>query len=399
MSALFWIVSAHALGCVAYLALLAALAFGFRARTAPGAAPLRMAVVIPAHDEEAGIAATVRAVLACGYPSGSLGVWVVADNCSDRTADKAREAGAVAVERRDPSDPGKGQALDWFLRTNPGVLRWAQGVAFLDADTIPGPGFLDEASASLSAEGVLAVQGYYGVLNPSESWRTGLMASALALAHHLRPAGRERLGGTAGLKGNGMAFRPDLLERAGWPAKGVVEDLEFSLDLLEEGVTVAYNPRAVALAEMAATASQAASQRRRWEGGRFALAARRIPRLLMASRAPIPARLDAAMDLATPPLAVLALELLALWAASPFAAPAQAGVFPAALCVLALVVASALLQRGEPPSVWLRLLAAPAYVVWKLWLYAAMAVTKGAGWTRTTRSSELESSKQSKDKQ
>jgi cellulose synthase/poly-beta-1,6-N-acetylglucosamine synthase-like glycosyltransferase len=393
VSAVFWTLAAHALGCVAYLAVLAGLAFAFKPRVRDGGEPPRMAVIIPAHNEEAGIADTVGAVFACAYPHDRVRVWVVADNCRDRTASRAEEAGAVAVVRDDPADPGKGQALDWLLRNRPEILHWAQCVAFLDADTVPDRGFLSAAAQSLMHEANDAVQGFYGVLNPGESWRTGLMAAALALAHHLRPAGREALGGTAGLKGNGMAFSSGLLRRTGWPAKGIVEDLEYSLDLLESGIRVVYNPQAVVLAEMASTSSQAASQRRRWEGGRFELALRRIPRILLDHASPWRARLDAVLDLATPPLAVLCLELAGLWAVSPWAAPEASALFPAALVILALVVASALIQRKQPLKVWLRLLAAPAYIAWKIWLYAAMAVTRSAGWTRTARSAEL-----SKDK-
>lgn len=389
MSVIFWIVAAHALWCVAYLAALAVSAFYFRPRVRVDGELPKMAVVIPAHNEEAGMAATVKGVLGCDYPPDRLRVWVVADNCQDRTAILAEEAGAVAVIRDDPSDPGKGQALDWLLRNHPEILDWAQCVAFLDADTLPDRQFPAEAARSLMCDGNLAVQGFYGVLNPAESWRTGLMACALALAHHLRPAGREKLGGTAGLKGNGMAFRAEVLRRTGWPAKGIVEDLEFSLDLLESGINVVYNPRAMVMAEMASTSGQAASQRRRWEGGRFELALRRIPRLVLAHASPWHARLDAVLDLATPPLAILALELAGLWAVSPWLAPGTSLFFPVSLSLLALVVTCALIQRKEPRGVWFRLLAAPAYIVWKLWLYAVMAVTRSAGWTRTARSKEL----------
>jgi 1,2-diacylglycerol 3-beta-glucosyltransferase len=108
------------------------------------------------------------------------------------------------------------------------------------------------------------------------------MAAALLAFHHVRPAGRNRLGGSAGLKGNGMAFRTAILGKYGWPAHSVVEDLEFGALLLLDGILVHFNPDAIVRAEMAATRKQAESQRKRWEGGRLEILGRLAPSLLRA---------------------------------------------------------------------------------------------------------------------
>src|SRR5436309_2851699 len=86
-----------------------------RRRAADQAGPRpTCAVLIPAHDEEAGIGGTIRALL----PQLQLGdrVVVIADNCTDRTAEQARSLGAVAAERNDPERRGKGHALDFGVR-------------------------------------------------------------------------------------------------------------------------------------------------------------------------------------------------------------------------------------------------------------------------------------------
>src|SRR5512141_2878442 len=99
------------LGAAGYLGLLAVMAR--RSPVSPPAAgrPRRMAIVVPAHDEEAGIAETVVSLLSVDYPPEELQVLVVADNCGDRTADVAREAGARVLVRQDPERRGKGYAL------------------------------------------------------------------------------------------------------------------------------------------------------------------------------------------------------------------------------------------------------------------------------------------------
>lgn len=103
-----------------------------------GAAVVKVAVVVPAHDEEVGIGSTVESLLAGEPASASFSVVVVADNCSDATAARAREAGARVLERTNAEQRGKGYALDFAFQT----LLPEGWDAFLvvDADTAVGPG-------------------------------------------------------------------------------------------------------------------------------------------------------------------------------------------------------------------------------------------------------------------
>src|SRR5438105_1471528 len=82
-----------------------------RRRPAAAACRPRCAVLVPAHDEEAGVGRTLEAVRAQLAPGDR--VLVVADNCADRTAAVAAAAGADVAERRDPARRGKGYALDF----------------------------------------------------------------------------------------------------------------------------------------------------------------------------------------------------------------------------------------------------------------------------------------------
>ena len=88
---------------------------------------------------------------------------MIADNCEDDTASLARSAGAVVVERNDPSSRGKGQALDWFFKTHGEIYGRYHAVAIMDADTLAHPDFLSEISLILSSPHVKVMQGYYGV--------------------------------------------------------------------------------------------------------------------------------------------------------------------------------------------------------------------------------------------
>jgi cellulose synthase/poly-beta-1,6-N-acetylglucosamine synthase-like glycosyltransferase len=372
----------------------------------PSAAVLAFDFVVPAHDEEAGIAATVASLLAVEYPAERRRVIVVADNCHDATAERARAAGATVLVRDDPTRLGKGYALElafaWIEAS--GTASVADAVVVVDADTLVSPGLL-RAFAGEFACGAQAVQGEYGVRNVDDSWRTRLMAIALALFHGLRSLGRERLGLSVGLRGNGMAFRRALLRDVPYRAYSLVEDVEYGIALGEAGVRVAYAPEAKVFGEMVAGERASRSQRRRWEAGRKALARTAAPRLLgRALRRRDAVLLDLALDLLVPPLsnlvafacAGLALALLrcvlrpaSISSGYPPSLAALALVLFALTCLeLALYVMRGLVLsrtglRGLAALAW-----APVYVIWKLWLALRGAGSDARGWVRTARARE-----------
>lgn len=375
-------------GVTLYLLVLTAASYFFRKKTGP-AGSLRLAVVIPAHNEEGQIETTLDAVARSAYPRRLYRVFVIADNCTDRTAIVAAARGASVFERYDPEHRGKGQALDWFFINCKPVYGVFDAVVIMDADTQPDEFFLSEMSSSLVHPEVDVVQGCGGVSNTGANWRTALASAAFAV-NHLRPAGRNRIGGTAGLRGNGMGFRTWVLERHGWPAYSMVEDAEFSLKLLLEGTLVHYNPDAVVNSEMPIQAAQAEKQRMRWEGAWLPMVRAFMPALLAQFiRRPRICHLDAIVGFLVPPFSLLVLsQMLIIGAASAihvFAGPMLAF----CLGVDLLYVFSGLIQRRVPAAVWVSLASAPLFVLWKLPLYAKMMRRKGNAWDRTKRQSEL----------
>jgi len=378
-----------------YLALLALLAL-FAAVRPPAAGPPvhRFTVVVPAHDEQLLIASTVHSILGVDYPRGLFNVLVVADNCTDRTAELAEEAGAEVLVRRDEARRGKGYALDFALCRIFGQDGGGpDAVVIVDADTQVEAGLLLEFDADLG-EGHRVIQGYYDVLEPMQHWRTALMYAALAVFHYVRPLGRRALGCTAGLKGNGMCFARDVLERRGWPAYGVIEDQELALMLLEEGIPVHFSPRARVLGQMATSADAAAVQRARWEGGHFELVRRHLFSLMgkgLKKRRLL--ELDAALDLLVPPFSVLVLVTVVaavagavIWVCGVGGAGFFALAFPALLVLDALYLLSGLWLVRAPLKAYVYLLTAPVFVGWKLAVYVSTLMGRTTvGWFRTAR--------------
>lgn len=351
----------------------------------------RFDVIVPAHNEAAGIAATVASLRAVDYPASQFRILVIADNCTDDTAARARLAGATVLERQHATERGKGYALAHGYAAS-AADGFATAVVVVDADTSVSANLLSAFSARFAA-GAEAVQAEYGVRNANASWRTRLMVIALTMFHTVRSLGRERLGLSCGLRGNGMGFSQALLRRVPPRAFSIVEDVEYGIALGLEGTRVAYVPEAEVHGDMPATAAASRSQRERWEGGRLALIREHVPRLFRAARRSGAVPLDLAADLLVPPLTTLGaltgaglLVALAGWARG---AAGGMGVMPwlVATGALAAYVVRGAVLSGTGPRAVLDLMWAPVFAAWKLTLL--LKPTRRTGeWVRTTRSDE-----------
>ncbi|HEX8536236.1 MAG TPA: exopolysaccharide biosynthesis GT2 family glycosyltransferase EpsU [Cystobacter sp.] len=377
------------LAAAGYLLLLTLLSG--RKEAPPQVAPrLKFDIIIPAHNEEAGIARTVSNLSRVDYPVELRRILVVADNCTDATADKAREAGATVLVRHNKELRGKGYALQYAFEQS---LKdgFADAVVVVDADTEVTPNLLHAYGLRLEA-GAQAVQAHYGVLNPQASWRTRLMAVAMALFHKVRSLGRERLGVSCGLRGNGMCFTHAIIRQVPHEAFSIVEDLEYGIRLGKAGQRVHYAWEAEALGEMVTSEKAARSQRRRWDGGRMAMTRKfGLPLLAEGLRKGDKVLVDLAMDLLVPPLSWVVLGAGAVTVGSAALAFWRGAVGPSASVAAASVLALVLyVMRGW----WLSgmglaglgaLARAPFYVAWKLWLMLSRPEEKKGEWVRTAR--------------
>lgn len=363
----------------------------------------RVVVIVPAHNEEQVLAATLDSLSEQDYSRTRYEVVVVSDNSTDSTATIAREYGARVLERFNAEERGKGYALDWAISQLLNDAVPADAFVIVDADTWVAPDFLGKMADRLvkgaDERGCCAVQGRYGVLNGADGWRAALMAGAFDLYNHVRPLGCSRLGLTVSLKGNGMGFTREVFQLARWQGNSVTEDVDYGLDLIRNhGICVGYLPEARVLAQMPVTAGQAASQRERWEGGRYRLLRdRAIPLLKDGIRRRSVRLCDAALSLVLPPLSELVAMLL-LWGCLVLlgarahvlaGTPVWGALFAASMVGLILYVIGGLSVAGAPRSAYLALFKAPFYAMWKFALYLGRFVRhRNPGqteWVRTQR--------------
>jgi cellulose synthase/poly-beta-1,6-N-acetylglucosamine synthase-like glycosyltransferase len=349
---------------------------------------LRFDVIVPAHDEAAGIEGVVAGLRKLDWPAEGFRVLVVADNCTDSTAALARAAGAEVLERRDPTRRGKGYALDFAFQASQ-AHGWADAVVVVDADTGVSANLL-EAFAGRIDDGAKAIQAHYGVLNPHASWRTRLMAIALASFHRVRSRARERLQLSCGLRGNGWCVTPRLLRQVPYRAFSLAEDIEYGIELGLAGHRVHYADEAQVAGVMVSGEAAARTQRQRWEKGRFQLIRSRILPLLKAAGDPDgKVCLDLALDLLVPPLSYVAVNVAVLIVLAGIAllwdSSAEIGLWLGLICCLCLLLY--VLRGWQLSGVGVRglmdLARVPSFVLWKVLLM--LRARGSAEWVRTKR--------------
>lgn len=347
-------------------------------RRGTGGGALRLAAVVPAHDEEGTIGRTVASLKAS---AADLAVVVVADNCTDATADRAKAAGARVLVRTDAERRGKPFALDFAFQIL--LAEPLDAFVVIDADTVVATGFVPAVHAALAA-GADVVQAPYGVLNPHASVRTTLQHVAFMAFNLLRPRGRAGWGWSAGILGNGFALRRDVLERVPLRTDSITEDLHYHLDLVRAGYRVTLLPDTEVRADMPVGGGGYRSQRARWEGGRFRLARTAAPGLLARLCRGEGRVFEPLLDLLTLPLA---LHVLLLAGAAFISFEPTRSIAAAGLAVALLHVVTALVMGHAGPRECCVLLLVPLYVLWKLAQLPAIlrASRSRADWVRTER--------------
>ncbi len=348
------------------------------------------AILIPAHNETAVLGKLLDSLAALDYPKDCHTIYVVADNCTDTTAELARSSSGVSVyERFDQEKRGKGFALSWLMQklNEDGLIYDAYIV--LDADSVVVPTFLQVMNRGL-AQGAQALQAHNTVLNVTDSPSTALRWLALTLMNYVRPLGRNGLGCSSTLTGNGMCLSRSLLMRHPWQAFSLAEDYQYYLSLMQHGEKVLYMPDAIVRSEMPSTFAQMRTQDIRWESPDDSQPAWRIAwKLLKAGISNRDfVRIEAIAELLTPPL-----SYLVIWCLLMFLGSLLLWSIPNLMISLVIIgclfcyISTAIYLLRPPRILYMALLHAPGFMLWKLWVILVVRRNKKhtAEWVRTTR--------------
>ena len=262
ISALFFI-------CYAYQFLYIPLVLAKKQRPLPcPPSPHRYAVLIAARNEAAVIGGLLDSLRQQTYDPALLTVFVVADNCTDGTADIARRRGAVVYERFNHINVGKGYALDFLTQhIKADYPDGFDGYFVFDADNVLSPDYIERMNAVFSG-GYEIVTSYRNSKNYADNWiSAGYALWFLRESRYLNGA-RNRLGSSAAVGGTGFLFSQRILDEShGWRFYLLTEDIEFSIHHILRGERIAICEDAVLYDEQPTDFRQSVRQRLRWAKG------------------------------------------------------------------------------------------------------------------------------------
>jgi len=222
--------------------------------------------LIPAHNEERVIKYLIESLKEQNYPKECFDIYVVADNCTDNTAEIARNAGAIVYERTDPEKKTKGYAMQWFLAKMQEQNVDYDALCVFDADNIVDKEFMKAMNKKL-CQGEEVVQGYRDIKNPDDTWITAGYALFYWTQHRFYHLARYNIGLSPLLNGTGFMVKYDLIKNEGWNTKTLTEDIEFSLINIAKGRALGWSTEAKVYDEQPLGFKQSWSQRTRWSVG------------------------------------------------------------------------------------------------------------------------------------
>ena len=226
----------------------------------------RFMAIIPAHNEAAVVGNLVESLKNQDYPKELYDIYVIADNCTDNTAEIARNAGAIVYERFDEEKKTKGFALQWFLAQKIEEDAPYDAFCIFDADNVADKNFLNAMNKKL-CQGENVVQGYRDIKNPTDNWITAGYAIFYWMMNRFYHLARYNLGLSPLLNGTGFMVRFDIIKPTGWDTKTLTEDIEFSLKNIIEGRKLGWATDAIVYDEQPTSFKQSWSQRERWTVG------------------------------------------------------------------------------------------------------------------------------------
>ena len=233
----------------------------------------RFALLVAAHNEESVIGELVESLKGLDYPVDKFDVFVVADNCTDKTAELAKNAGAYVWERFNTEKRGKGYAMEFAFEKLFAMDNTHEYFCVFDADNLVEKDFLVRMNEKIN-EGYSAVQGYLDSKNPTDNWLTFSYSLWYWINNRVAQLSRGNLGLGCRLGGTGFAVSSKLIREYGWGATCLAEDTEFTLKLALSDIKVGWAHDAVVFDEKPRQLGTSIHQRQRWMQGLSEVATR-----------------------------------------------------------------------------------------------------------------------------
>lgn len=231
----------------------------------------KIGIVISARNESKVIGNLIKSIQANDYPKELYNIFVMADNCTDNTADICRELGCIVFERNDLEKIGKGYALNFLFNRLHNEKQFApivpEAYIVLDADNIIKPNFITEMNKVYDS-GYEMVTSYRNTKNFGKNWITaGYGYWFLHEAKHLNNS-RMALKSSCAISGTGFLISTDVVkEYDNWSFFTLTEDIQCSTEYAMTKRKIGYSGDAELFDEQPETLRQSWRQRERWAKG------------------------------------------------------------------------------------------------------------------------------------
>ena len=350
----------------------------------------KTAILVPAHNEAMVISSTLESLLS--QVADAKSIVVIADNCSDRTAEIAIGQGVTVIERSNEQQRGKGFALDYglrFLRKNPPEI-----VILIDADCHVEPKTIERLSEEAMVTGK-PVQALYLLEKPPNPTAANLISAfAFKVKNLVRPSGLNRIGLPCLLTGTGMAFPWSVLQDISLASDNIVEDMQLGIDLAIVGHLPRFCSEAKVIGVFPQEEKLAKTQRKRWEHGHLKTLFDQVPRVFWAALSSRQWKLfGLGLELSIPPVSLMVM----LWGIS-FIVTLFCTILglsswlPAILLTIAgvglsIAIGSAWIKYGRQEVPISTFLLIPLYLLKKIPLYLGFILKPQSQWVSTERDS------------
>jgi cellulose synthase/poly-beta-1,6-N-acetylglucosamine synthase-like glycosyltransferase len=341
--------------------------------------PPRLAVIVPAHNEEISIGQCVQSLRESA--PAEMKIFVVAHNCTDSTASLAQSAGAEVLIYDEPAANGKAHALRFGFTH--AIEQDAEAVLVIDADSTVSSNLIPLVLSAF-VNRAEAIQCRYEMQCVQGKLRSELVALAVRGFNFVRPLGRQSLGLSSGILGNGFALTAEVLKAVPYDALSVAEDLEYHLHLILAGKRVLFLENAVVSSDLPASETGEASQHSRWQGGRLRVARIWLPCLFREILRGRLVLLEPLLDLIGLPIAF---AMVALLLAACLPLPWIHFYVALSFSIISIHVLKAAWAGPRRFRALGLLLLTPFYLLWKLRLIPNIvrASSARAAWVRTDR--------------
>jgi len=242
----------------------------------------RFLILIPAHNEEKVIGNLVKNLLKLDYPKELYKICVIADNCTDKTANISQKLGATVLKHTSlPKEKkGKPHAIKYAIeKMDKQLVEEFDAIVIFDADNLVTLNYLKEMNNHL-LKGEKLIQCYLDTKNPNDNFITLGYAASYFYMNRAWQLAKYKIGLGNAIGGTGFCVDTQVIKKVGWTAKSLTEDLEFTIQCILLGIKTTWCHTARVYDEKPEKLLASSVQRLRWARGHWEVCFKYLHQLL-----------------------------------------------------------------------------------------------------------------------